>query len=415
MTTRRGILALLQWAAVAAAQGTPSIVAPTQQKCTMYSACRDRPSCCPAGTACFQQSIWYSQCVKSCPGPDWDCHGTTTPAPATTPSWLCSQLLSEASDCAAAKFCCDVGLTCYEERAGYAQCRRECDPKDGWTCRDIGRVDVTEEDVHHEAPPKCACGDTVAGDVLCLGDRVCSEVPASGRCGQSLTKCFRTDAAMKQAVQVFTMVMSRSAASLDTAVLEAKMRSILDDEAAVIRFRYVCPTRSCPGGRCDAPEDVESACFVPHAGTHRPQAAQSSEVSVVAAEVASANSENLFAAFKEKKLWGVVAMSNAWDTPAAPAAGRRRRVGAGEGRGGNAFVVGGVASVGGLLALCAGIAFVLHRRTNGDASFGEGGLSFAGNFRSSSLPLQDVADSPGSDPESDGSGLQYKRHETGRN
>jgi cellulose 1,4-beta-cellobiosidase len=39
-----------------------------------YGACTTAPGCCAASTQCFQQSIYYAQCLTSCPPSGWTCN-----------------------------------------------------------------------------------------------------------------------------------------------------------------------------------------------------------------------------------------------------------------------------------------------------------------------------------------------------
>jgi len=110
--------------------------------------------CCEAGTQCYKDSKWYSQCRQSCPA-GWECNdstsisttatsATTTSAAVTTTTTTTSSAdgncAAEWAQCggegAEAK-CCEAGTQCYKDTKWYSQCRQSCPA--GWECNDVRR------------------------------------------------------------------------------------------------------------------------------------------------------------------------------------------------------------------------------------------------------------------------------------
>ena len=103
-----------------------------------WSNCRKNTNCCPSGTQCFKKGRYYAQCRKTCPATGWSCKvlGTSAQTPPPPPS--CNGgMLSTWSNCLQRTACCPSGTQCFEQSRYYAQCRRSC-PGGDWTCRVLG-------------------------------------------------------------------------------------------------------------------------------------------------------------------------------------------------------------------------------------------------------------------------------------
>ena len=78
---------------------------------------------CDGGTNCFVKHMYFSQCLRSCPG-DWYCAYARD-----------SSYTIEYAACTGGKKC-TPGVTCFAKDQYYAQCLRSC--PSGWQCTTVG-------------------------------------------------------------------------------------------------------------------------------------------------------------------------------------------------------------------------------------------------------------------------------------
>eukprot|EP01064_Diplonema_japonicum_P009026 TRINITY_DN164_c0_g1_i3.p1 TRINITY_DN164_c0_g1~~TRINITY_DN164_c0_g1_i3.p1 ORF type:complete len:582 (+),score=163.53 TRINITY_DN164_c0_g1_i3:2132-3877(+) len=300
----------------------PATDAPSTQ-CKMYDACLNNPDCCPSGTQCFKNNYWYAQCLTKCPK-GWDCDvlsgGVPPPAPTLPTHGLCSKTIKKHGACTAAPYCCEGSLTCFEQSGWYAQCLDVC-PGDGWSCRDLGKTprDPRGLGAATGTAPRCNCPSWQKADTYCSsmqgGGDQCQDIPQSGVCDPSTEyKCFGTSAAAEEARQLMTFVLSNGVANFNRATFEQMVKDGLEDSAATILVKYLCPASECPFGNCADPFGAASKCIDVYDLSGRAGAVLGGEDggAVVGVEVQSEKKQNLYGAFDKKELDGVVSMNEWW-------------------------------------------------------------------------------------------------------
>eukprot|EP01060_Flectonema_neradi_P019815 TRINITY_DN272_c0_g1_i7.p1 TRINITY_DN272_c0_g1~~TRINITY_DN272_c0_g1_i7.p1 ORF type:complete len:792 (+),score=221.09 TRINITY_DN272_c0_g1_i7:45-2420(+) len=226
---------------------------------------------------------------------------------------LCSSRIGNWGGCSAAPYCCDDGLTCFEQSEWYAQCGTTCT---SGTCRDLGQLkDATElGQLGQEAPVCQSCLPWQNNDAYCTDGSGCGNIPKSGTCLAGQTKCFGSSEAAASARKVITFVLQNGVGAFDRSEFEKLVQSGLRNPTSKVLLRYLCPSSVCPGGQCSDPFGEASECFQLFDISSERITILGSDVeegSVVAFEIEGSD-EGLVDAYNEKKLAGVVTMREEW-------------------------------------------------------------------------------------------------------
>eukprot|EP01064_Diplonema_japonicum_P009022 TRINITY_DN164_c0_g1_i10.p2 TRINITY_DN164_c0_g1~~TRINITY_DN164_c0_g1_i10.p2 ORF type:complete len:317 (+),score=113.40 TRINITY_DN164_c0_g1_i10:1234-2184(+) len=230
-------------------------------------------------------------------------------------------MIKKSGACTASPYCCEGSLTCFEQSGWYAQCLDTC-PGNGWSCRDLGKTprDPRGLGAATGTAPRCNCPSWQQADTYCSsmqgGGDQCKSIPQSGMCDPSSEyKCFGTSAAADEAREVMTFVLSNGVANFNRATFEQMVKDGLEDSAAKVLVKYLCPASECPFGNCADPFGAASKCIDVYDLSGRAGAVLGAEINegaVVGVEVQSEKKEKLYGAYERKELDGVVSMNEWW-------------------------------------------------------------------------------------------------------